>query len=133
MKIIVYKNDIGSVSICVPTGLIPIEDVLAKDCPNGSLIIDDSELPQGDNAQFYYAWELVDNKIVINFSKAQTIALEKFNAKSLEEAKLRQLNTLSGINNTLDDATWLSILTNGRQEIENAKTTSDLMGVLNGN
>lgn len=49
MKVIIYKNEQGGVSVCQPTGELSIEDVLDKDCPDHALIIDSSELPEQDN------------------------------------------------------------------------------------
>jgi hypothetical protein len=72
-QVIVYKNEIGGVSVCVPTDELSIEEVLAKDCPAGAIIVDDSELPQGDNANYFDAWELVNGKVVVNEAKKQAI------------------------------------------------------------
>jgi len=101
-QIIIYKNEKNSVSVCVPTGEIPIEDVLVKDCPEGAIIIDDSELP-ADN-EFFDAWELVDGKVVVNQAKKQAIidaqeaqvtakesAMAKLSALGLTEDELKAL------------------------------------------
>jgi hypothetical protein len=69
MKVIVYKNENGGVSITVPTGEISIEEVLTKDCPKGAIIVDNSEFPTDS----FDAWELVDGKIVVNEAKKQAI------------------------------------------------------------
>ena len=68
---IIFTNSNGGVSVCVPTGEIPIEAVLAKDCPVGAIIVDNSELPT-DN-EYFNAWELVDGKVVVNEAKKQAI------------------------------------------------------------
>ena len=70
-QVIIYKNDNDGVSVCTPTGELSIEEVLAKDCPAGAIIVDDSELPS-DN-EFFNAWELVDGKVVVNEAKKQAI------------------------------------------------------------
>jgi len=70
-QVIVYQTEEGSVHVCVPTGELPIEQVLTKDCPEGAIIIDDSELPV-DN-EFFNAWELIDGKVVVNETKKQAI------------------------------------------------------------
>jgi hypothetical protein len=69
--IIIYTNENGNVSLCIPTGELPIEAVLVKDCPVGAMIIDDSDLPT-DN-EFFNAWELVDGKVIVNQIKKQAI------------------------------------------------------------
>ena len=126
-QVIIYQNSNGGVSVCVPTGELPINEVLAKDCPTSAIIVDDSVLPQGADAQFFDAWELADGKITVNFEKAKAIALKAFNAKALQEAQARQLNTLAGIANAEDDATWTAALTAGREKIANATTTAELV------
>lgn len=78
MKIIVYKNDQGSVSVLTPVDCgLSIEEIAQKDIPplvtdniDGTttsvcrpyLIIDDSELPDRELRQF---WKIHDNKVVV--------------------------------------------------------------------
>jgi hypothetical protein len=126
---IIFTNDNGNVSVCIPTGELPINEVLAKDCPAGAIIVDDSTLPQGADAQFFDAWELNGSTVTVNFEKAKTIKLAQFNAKAVEEAQKRQLNTLAGLENTPDDATWSASLTAGRTAIANATTTAELVAI----
>ena len=42
MQIIIHSNTNGGVSVTVPTGELPINEVLAKDCPAGAIIVDTS-------------------------------------------------------------------------------------------
>jgi hypothetical protein len=89
---IIFTNENGGVSVCIPTGEISIEEVLAKDCPVGAIIVDDSELPT--NNEFFNAWELVDGKVVINETKKQAIidAIQApIDAKASALAKLAAL------------------------------------------
>jgi hypothetical protein len=125
-QVIIYTNATGGVSVCVPTGEIDIKDVLKKDCPDGAIIVDDSTLPQGADAQFFDAWELVDGVVLVNFAKAKAIKLAQFNAKAVQEAQARQLNTLAGIANDVSDADFTATLTAGREKITNATTTAEL-------
>jgi hypothetical protein len=126
---IIFTNQNGGVSVCVPTGELPINEVLAKDCPAGAIIVDDSTLPQGSDAQFFDAWELSGSTVTVNFEKARAIKLTQFNAKAVAEAQARQLNTLASLPNTPDDATWSASLTTGRASIANATTTAELMAI----
>jgi hypothetical protein len=64
-QVIVYKSQTGGVSVCYPTGKLPIEQVLEKDCPEGAIIIDLSDLPQ-DQDQFFDAWRLVDGIVTVD-------------------------------------------------------------------
>ena len=70
-QVIIYTNDNGGVSVCTPTGELPIEQVLAKDCPAGAIIVNDSDLP-ADN-EFFNAWELVNGTVIVNETKKQAI------------------------------------------------------------
>jgi hypothetical protein len=128
-QVIIYTNSNGNVSVTVPTGELPINEVLTKDCPAGAIIVDDSTLPQGSDAQFFDAWELNGSTVTVNFEKAKAIKLAQFNAKAVEEAQKRQLNTLAGLTNTPDDATWSASLTAGRTAIANATTTAELVAI----
>ena len=128
-QVIIYTNTLGAIAICMPSGEIPIEDVLVKDCPQGAIIVDESILPQGADADFFDAWELNGTTITVNLDKAKTIKLNYYNTNALQEAQKRQLNTLAGITNDVDDATWLSKLNADRQAINNATTTEQLVAI----
>ena len=101
--------------------------MLAKDCPDHAIIIEDSELPESQ--EFFDAWELHDGIVSVNFAKAQTQYLAQYNAKAIQEAQKRQLNTLAGLPNNPDDATWQAKLASDRASIEAATTTTELLGV----
>ena len=128
---IIFTNDNGGVSVCIPTGEISIEAVKTKDTPEHSIIVDDSTLPQGADAQFFDAWELNGSTVTVNFAKAQAQKLAQFNAAAVQVAQARQLNTLTGIDNAVADADFSAELTAGRTAIANAKTTADLVVVAN--
>ena len=101
-QVIIHTTKKGNVSVTVPTGELPIEQVLAKDCPAGAIIVDDSELPT-DN-EYFNAWELIDGKVVVNEVKKQAIidaiqapitakasALAKLAALGLSEDEVKAL------------------------------------------
>ena len=128
---IIFTNSNGGVSVCIPTGEISIEAVLAKDCPKGAMIVDDSTLPQGADAQFFDTWELSGSTVTVNFTKAQAIKLAQFNASAIQEAQKRQLNTLAGIANAVSDADFTAGLAAGRASIASATTTAQLVAIAN--
>ena len=76
MQVIIYTNETGNVSVTVPTGEISIEEVLAKDCPIGAIIVDSSELPEEHN-DFFNAWELVEGKVTVNLDKAKLLTKDR--------------------------------------------------------
>ena len=95
---IIFTNNNGGVSVCIPTGEISIEEVLAKDCPTGAMIVDDSEFPT-DN-EFFNAWELVDGKVVVNETKKQAIIA---NAQAVIDTKASALAKLTALGLTADE------------------------------
>lgn len=80
MNVIIFTNDNGGVSVCVPTGELSLEETKAKDTPSHSIIIDDSFLPQADN-DFFNAWELSNGAVTVNIEKAKTITKERLRAE----------------------------------------------------
>ena len=125
-QVIIHANSNGGVSVTVPTGEISVQAVLEKDCPSGAIIVDDSTLPQGADAQFFDAWELSGSTVTVNFEKAKAIKLAQFNAKAVQESQARQLNTLASIENAVSDADFTASLVAGRTAIANATTTAEL-------
>jgi hypothetical protein len=68
-QVIIYTNNNGGVSVCTPTGELPIEQVKTKDTPAGSIIVNTSDLPNQHN-DFFDAWELNGSTVTVNKSKA---------------------------------------------------------------
>ena len=79
-QLIIHTNGNGNVSVTIPTGEISIEEVLAKDCPVGAIIVDSSELPEEHN-DFFNAWELVEGKVVVNLDKAKLLTKDRLRAE----------------------------------------------------
>ena len=71
---IIFTNDNGGVSTCIPTGEISIDAVMEKDVPKdrNAKIVNLSDLPNQHN-DFYDAWELIGGKVEVNFAKAKEI------------------------------------------------------------
>ena len=78
MQVIVFTNSDGSVSVCYPTGELTIEEVQAKDTPEGSVIVENDSLPN-EHSEFFNAWELSGSTVSVNMDKA----------KELTKARLR--------------------------------------------
>jgi hypothetical protein len=79
-QVIIFTNENGSISVCTPTGEIPIEEVKAKDTPEGSIIINYSELPNQYN-DFFNAWELILGKVEVSLTKAKEITIDRLRAE----------------------------------------------------
>lgn len=77
---IIFTNDNGGVSVCIPTGELSIEAVQAKDTPKGSIIVNQSDLPNQHN-DFFDAWELVNGKVEVSLAKAVEITKKRLRAE----------------------------------------------------
>jgi hypothetical protein len=76
---IIFTNENGGVSVCIPTGEISIEAVQAKDTPAGSLIVNTSDLPTDND--FFDAWELADGVVTVSLAKAKEITKKRLRAE----------------------------------------------------
>lgn len=75
-QVIIFQNDNGGVSVCVPTGELDIEAVKVKDTPSHSIIVDAADLPQEDN-DFFDAWELHEGVVSVNLDKAKELTKKR--------------------------------------------------------
>jgi hypothetical protein len=91
-KVIIHTKENGGVSLTIPTGEVSIDEVLAKDCPDHAIVIEDSELP--DDKEFFDAWELVDGKIVVNLDKKNAILLLQESQTLIKQSALNKLMAL---------------------------------------
>jgi hypothetical protein len=78
---IIFQNDNGGVSTCIPTGEISIEAVMTKDVPTGrgARIVNLTDLPRDND--FYDAWEMDATSITVNFDKAVEITKARLRAE----------------------------------------------------
>jgi hypothetical protein len=79
-QVIIFTNDNGGVSTCIPTGEISIDAVLKKDCPEGAIIVEYSALPS-QHQDFYDAWELVDGVVTVSLPKAVELTKKRLRAE----------------------------------------------------
>lgn len=82
-QVIIFRNDDGGVSVCTPTGELPIEAVLEKDVPTGrgAKIVNNTDLPNEHN-DFFNAWEMDDDGVVtVSLTKAKEITKERLRAE----------------------------------------------------
>ena len=80
-NVIIFTNDNGGVSVCVPTGELSIEAVQGKDIPAGvqSFIVAAESLPEEDG-DFFDAWEQARGTVTVNLDKAKTITKNRLRA-----------------------------------------------------
>ena len=79
-QVIIHATENGNVAVTIPTGEISIEAVLAKDCPKGAIIVEQSALPNQYN-DFFDAWELVDGKVEVSLAKATEITKKRLRSE----------------------------------------------------
>ena len=127
-QVIIYTAPAGNVAVCIPTGELTISEVLAKDCPTGAIIVDSASLPEADN-DFFDAWRLADGVVTVDLEAARAIQLKRVNDAAIQEAQKRQLNTIAGIQNTVLDSDFTTLLTNKRAAVAAATTTEGLRAV----
>ena len=71
-KIIIYTNEeTGGVSLCIPSGEVPIDEV-QRHTPHGSRIVESDSLPH-THYDFLNAWVLQDGEVTIDMRKALAI------------------------------------------------------------
>jgi hypothetical protein len=78
-QVIIFTNELGGVSVCIPTGELDIESTKAKDTPDNAVIVDISTLPKAEE-DFFNAWELQDGVVLVNITKAKAIAKDRLRA-----------------------------------------------------
>jgi hypothetical protein len=83
-KVIVWSSANGSVAVCYPTGELPLDEVLKKDCPSNAVVINETDLPQNQGV-FFEAWELSGGTVSVNLDKAKAIGHDIRRAKRAEE------------------------------------------------
>jgi hypothetical protein len=78
---IIFTNDNGGVSTCVPTGEISIEAVMTKDVPagRGARIVNITDLPRDND--FFDAWEMDATSVTVNLAKAKEITKKRLRAE----------------------------------------------------
>jgi hypothetical protein len=93
MQVIIYELN-GQVAVCTPTGELPINEVLAKDCPAGAIIVDDSALPQGDDANYFDAWVLNNGVVTVDATKKAAIIAQEQAQATTKASALAKLTAL---------------------------------------
>jgi hypothetical protein len=127
-QVIIYKNDIGNVSVTIPTGELPITEVLAKDCPAGAIIVDSSTLPEEYN-EFFNAWVLNDKKISVDFLKAQEITKNRLREERtplLQALDVAQLRNLADPVVLADIEAKKQVLRDATQQVDSLTTLDEL-------
>ena len=129
MQVIIYSNDFGGVSVTVPADGVDIGAVKARDTPSHSFIVDDSTLPQGDDAKFFDAWKLNGNVVTLDIAKAKAVHRKNFDAAASIAYQKRITNSGIGLPNAISDVDFSASLVSGRAAIQAATTTTELLAI----
>ena len=131
MQVIMYTNETGNVSVCSPTGELPIEEVLAKDCPAGAIIVDASTLPEEYN-EFFNAWVLNDVVVSVDFTKAQEITKDRLRTERtplLQALDVAQLRNLADPVILADIEAKKQVLRDATKQVDSLTTLDELKAV----
>lgn len=128
--VIIFRNDEGGVALCLPSGEVPVETVLEKDCPKDrdARIVAQSTLPNQDK-DFFDAWEMTSTTVTVSISKAKEITKRRLRAErepllaAQDIAFQRALETGSDTTAIVAEKQRLRDITN---LVDTCTTTSDL-------
>lgn len=135
-QVILYlsPSGLGNVAVCIPTGEVPIDQVLsrvkAEGYPN-AFIADETILPNADN-DFFDAWELSDSTVSVNLSKAKEITRKRLRAQreplltAQDVLFQRALETAADTTAIVAEKQRLRDITN---QVDSATTTAELRGM----
>jgi len=87
MNRIIYQNETGGVSIIIPTGELPIEEVAKKDVPEGVpyKIVNEADIPS--DRYFRNAWVMGDCCVEHDLDKCKEIGHDRRRQQRAEEFK----------------------------------------------
>ena len=87
MTRIIFQNESGGVSVIIPTGELPIEEVAAKDVPEGVTyeIVEDDAIPA--DRFFRNAWVANGAAVEVDLDQAKSIGHDMRRTQRAEEFK----------------------------------------------
>ena len=133
---IIFQNQEGGVSVIIPTGELSIEEVAAKDVPEGVAyeIVEDDAIPS--DRFFRNAWVANGAAVDVDLDQAKTIGHDKRRAARAEEFKPHDeviMKQIPGADATAAEAARAAIRTKYEQvqtAIDAATTPEDIKTAL---
>lgn len=127
-KRIIYETAEG-MSVIIPSGEIPIEEVALKDVPPGVAykIVDKSEVPS--DREFRNAWKIKDEKVEIDLEKAKIIKKQKIASEAkvlIEELNLKIIDAKADGKNSKDLSGEKASIVSAEICVDNISTLQDL-------
>jgi hypothetical protein len=132
-KVIIYNQENGIMAVCVPAencGLT-VQEIAAKDCPEGAKIIDRTDLDSLDN-EFRNAWTCdADMNPTINMEKARDVWRDKIRIArkpKLAELDIQYMRAQEAGEDTADIVAKKNKLRDfpAKPEIDSASTVEEL-------
>ena len=120
MNVIVWTQPNGTLAVCIPTGEVPLSQVMANDVPGNvsPLVADTADFPVPMTDPFFDAIRLTDaQKFTMDLDAARAITTARINEQAAKEARRRSDLNAIGLPVTPDDATWLAALNATRASI----------------
>jgi len=77
-QLIVWTNELGGMSVCVPTGELSVEQTAAKDAPEHAVIIEGGSLPE--DTDFFDAFVLNEKTVTVDLEKAKEVTRKRLRA-----------------------------------------------------
>ena len=134
MKRIIYQRENGGISIVVPTGEIPLNDVIKKDLPPGVKyqIVDTADIPS--DRYFRNAWDLDETgRIVTNIDKAREIHKDRLRVQRkplLEVLDVEYLQAMETKKDTAEIVAKKQRLRDITKEVDKRNTPEEIRSVV---
>jgi hypothetical protein len=118
---IIYQNSEGGVSVIIPTGEVPIEDVIAKDVPAGVeySVVDENDLPS--DRYFREAWRATDGGVEIDIEAAKGIQRDKWREARAPKFAALDVELIRAMEQ--EDTVQLSAIAAKKQELRDVTAT----------
>lgn len=134
-KVYIHTNENGNVTVTIPAPqaleTMTHEEIMTKDCPAGTIMVDKDSLPW-DDYDFFESWEInAQQNVEVNFTKAKEDTRKRLRIerepllqaqdvlfqRALENSTdttdiVAEKNRLRDITNLVDEATTLNQLRN---------------------
>jgi hypothetical protein len=127
---IIYQNAEGGTSVIIPTGEVPIEDVIAKDVPAGVeyLVMDVGDLPE--DRYFRNAWKVAGSSVEVDIEKAKGIQRDKWRQARAPKLAALDIDYMRAAEQS--DAVLQSTIANKKQALRDVTSTplpDDIEGI----
>jgi hypothetical protein len=118
-QLIVWTNELGGMSVCVPTGELSVEQTAAKDAPAQAVIIERESLPE--DTDFFDAFVLNEKTVTVDLEKAKEVTRKRLR---VERAPLLEAQDVA-FQRALETGTDTSAIVAEKQRLRDITTLSN--------